>query len=68
MINIITSTTANTKNINLEDLYIRLLVNDEKLESEIYDGDILDSKNYINLQKGSSVQLRKTKKVKIFVK
>ena len=56
----------NTKNINLEDLCIKLVVKDGKLESQIYDGDILDSTNYINLQKGSSVQIRKTKKVKIF--
>ena len=56
----------NTKNINLNELYIRLEVKDGKLESEIYDGDVLDSTNYINLKKGSSVQIRKTKKVKIF--
>lgn len=57
-----------TKNIKLEDLSLRLEVKDGKLISEIYDGDILDSTNSINLQKGSSVQIRKTKKVKIFVK
>lgn len=57
-----------TKNIKFEDLLLRLEVKDGKLISEIYDGDILDSTNYINLQKGSSVQIRKTKKVKIFNK
>ena len=57
-----------TKNIKLEDLSLRLEVKDGKLISEIYDGDMLDSTNYINLQKGSSVQIRKTKKVKIFTK
>lgn len=55
-----------TKNISLDDLLIVLKTKDEKLISEIYDGDILDSTNYITLPKGSNVQIRKTKKVKIF--
>lgn len=55
-----------TKSISLEDLYILLKVEDGKLKSEIYDGDMLDSTNYIELQRKSTVQIRKTKKVKIF--
>ena len=57
-----------TKNMNLDELLIRLEVKNDKLVSEIYDEDILDSTNYINLQKGSNVKIRKTKKVKIFNK
>ena len=55
-----------TKNIKLEELLIRLEIEDGKLKSEIYDGNILDSTNYITLQNGSNVRIRKTKKVKIF--
>ena len=55
-----------TKNISLDELLIGLKAKDGKLISEIYDGDILDSTNYIILPPGSNVQIRKTKKVKIF--
>ena len=55
-----------TKNISIESLSIKLNVQDGKLISEIYDGDILDSKNEVKLPKGSNIHLRKTKKVKIF--
>lgn len=56
----------NTKNINLEELLIKLEIEDGNLKSEIYDGNILDSTNYITLPNGSNVKIRKTKKVKIF--
>ena len=56
----------NEKNIKLEELLIRLEIEDGKLKSEIYDGNILDSTNYITLPNGSNVRIRKTKKVKIF--
>ena len=55
-----------TKNISIESLLIKLNVQDGKLVSEIYDGDILDSTNELELPKGSNIRLRKTKKVKIF--
>ena len=55
-----------TKNILLEGLSIKLSVKNGKLISEIYDGDILDSTNEVNLPDGSNIHLRKTKKVKIF--
>lgn len=55
-----------TKNISLDELLIGLKAKDGKLISEIYDGEILDSTNYIILPAGSNVQIRKTKKVKIF--
>lgn len=55
-----------TKSINIDNFSIRLIVEKSKLKSEIYDGDILDSTNYVNLKEGSNVHLRKTKKVKIF--
>ena len=55
-----------TKNISIGSLSIKLNVQDGKLISEIYDGDILDSKNEVKLPKGSNIHLRKTKKVKIF--
>ena len=56
----------NTKNISLETLYIKLTIKDGKLISEIYDGDVIDSTNEVELPKGSNIHLRKTKKVKIF--
>lgn len=59
-------TIFSTKNINLEELMIKLKIEEGKLKSEIYDGDILDSTNYIPLPNGSNVRIRKTKKVKIF--
>lgn len=55
-----------TKNISIESLSIKLNVQDGKLISEIYDGDILDSTNEVELPQGSNIHLRKTKKVKIF--
>lgn len=55
-----------TRTINLEDLYIKLRVEDGKLKSEIYDNTVLDSTNFVLLPEGSNVKLRKTKKVKIF--
>ena len=55
-----------TRNIAIEVLQVKLNVQDGKLISEIYDGDILDSTNEIELPKGSNIHLRKTKKVKIF--
>ena len=55
-----------TRTINLEDLCIKLGVEDDKLKSEIYDNTLLDSTNFVVLPKGSNVKIRKTKKVKIF--
>ena len=55
-----------TRNISIEGLLVKLNVKDGKLISEIYDGDILDSTNEVELPKGSNIHLRKTKKVKIF--
>ena len=55
-----------TRNISIETLSIKLSVKDNKLISEIYDGDILDSTNEVQLPKGSNIHLRKTRKVKIF--
>ena len=55
-----------TKNILIETLSIKLSVEDEKLVSRIYDGEILDSINEVKLPKGSNIHLRKTKKIKIF--
>ena len=55
-----------TKNIQINGLLIKLSVKNEKLISEIYDGDILDSTNEVTLPNGSNIHLRKTKKVKIF--
>ena len=55
-----------TKNISIESLTIKLSVKDGKLYAEIYDGDVLDSTNYVELPKNSNIHIRKTKKVKIF--
>ena len=55
-----------TRNIAIEVLQVKLNVQDGKLISEIYDGDILDSTNEVKLPQGSNIHLRKTKKVKIF--
>lgn len=55
-----------SRTINLEELYIRLSVESGKLKAEIFDGEMIDSTNYIELKRNSNVQIRKTKKVKIF--
>lgn len=56
----------NTRNVNLEDLSIVLSVEDGRLESKVYDGETLDNTNFIELNNNSNVQIRKTKKVRIF--
>ena len=42
-----------TRNISIEGLLVKLNVKDGKLISEIYDGDILDSTNEVELPKGA---------------
>lgn len=52
--------------ISLQGLLIKLGSSKKGIEVEIYDGDILDSKYTVELPEGSNVQIRKSKKTKIF--
>lgn len=63
---ILLSSIFKTRSAKLEDLSIMLCMEDGKLKSEIYDGKMLDSTNVVELNKNSNIEIRKTKKIKIF--
>ena len=52
--------------ISLENLYIKLSSNQNIINVEIYDGDVLERKYDVVLPEGASVQIRKSRKMKIF--
>ena len=56
----------NTRSANLEEFTIILTVEEGKLKAQIYDGEMLDSTNIVDLGRNTNIQIRKTKKVKIF--
>lgn len=58
----------NSQAVSLENLYIKLINEDGRLISEIYDGDILDQRYEVDLPDGSMIQIKKSKKMKIFSK
>lgn len=55
-----------TQVISLEGLYIKLGASKEGLGVIIFDGDNIEQKYEVSLPEGSSVQIRKPKKTKIF--
>ena len=55
-----------TRSVNLEEFSIMLTVEEGKLKAQIYDGEMIDSTNIVDLGRNSNIQIRKTKKVKIF--
>ena len=55
-----------TRSAKLEDLSILLCMEEGKLKSEIYDGEMLDSTNLVKLSENSNIEIRKTKKVRLF--
>ena len=54
--------------VALENLTIKLGTIDGKLNAEIYDGDILDSSYIVELPEGSTIEIKKSRKMKIFSK
>lgn len=52
--------------ISLESLYIRLSSTQNIINVELYEGDTLERKYDITLPEGSNIQIRKSKKMKIF--
>ena len=57
----------NTQVINLQNLYIKLGALGNIIKVEIYDGDMLENKYDVALQEGTTIEIRKSKKRKIFV-
>lgn len=58
----------NSQVVNLENLLIKLSSINGQLNVEIYDGDILDSSYGVDLPEGSTIEIKKSKKMKIFSK
>ena len=56
----------NSQTVSLENLYIRLSSDNNRIKVEIYDGDMLEMTYYVNLPEGSSIEIRRSKKMKIF--
>ena len=52
--------------ISLENLYIRLSSRENIIKIELFEGDSLERTYEITLPEGSSIQIRKAKKMKIF--
>ena len=55
-----------TQVVSLEELYIKLGASNNGLSVIIYDGDNIEQKYEVQLPEGSSVEIRKAKKSKIF--
>ncbi len=52
--------------VSLEGLYIKLSASNDGIIATIYDGDNVESEYIVKLPEGSDVQIRKTKKTRIF--
>lgn len=52
--------------ISLENLTIRLSSAGNKIHVEIFDGDMIDSEYDVNLPEGSTIEIRRTKRMRIF--
>ena len=52
--------------VSLDGLYIKLSASNDGIKTTIYDGDNIESEYIVKLPEGSDVQIRKTKKTKIF--
>lgn len=52
--------------ISLENLFIKLSSVRNKIHVEIYDGDMLDSSYDVKLPEGSTIEIRRSKKMRIF--
>ena len=56
----------NSQVVLLEKLTIKLTSSDNKIHVEIYDGDMIDQKYDVPVPEGSDVEIRTTRKIKIF--
>ena len=52
--------------MSLENLTIRLSSVNSKIHVEIFDGEMIDSEYDVALPEGSTIEIRRTKKMKIF--
>lgn len=52
--------------INMQNLYIKLSSNENSIKVEIYDGDMVENTYEVSLPEGSTIEIRKSKKMKIF--
>lgn len=57
----------NSQVINLQNLYIKLGALGNVIKVELYDGDMLESQYDVVLQEGTTIEIRKSKKRKIFI-
>lgn len=55
-----------TQAVSLENLLIKLSSYENKIHVELYDGEILDSSYNVTLPEGSTVEIRRSKKMRIF--
>lgn len=56
----------NSQIINLQNLYIKLGALGNVIKVELYDGDMLESQYDVVLQEGTTIEIRKSKRRKIF--
>ena len=56
----------NSQVVLLEKLTIKLTSSDNKIHVEIYDGDMIDQRYDVPVPEGSDVEIRTTRKIKIF--
>lgn len=55
-----------SQDISLENLYIKLSSNENKINVELSDSDMVEKKYEIVLPEGSNIEIRKSKRTKIF--
>ncbi len=57
----------NSQVINLQNLYIKLGALGNVIKVELYDGDMLENQYDVVLQEGTTIEIRKSKRRKIFI-
>ena len=57
----------NSQVINLQNLYLKLGAIENVIKVELYDGDMIENQYDVCLQEGTTIEIRKTKKRKIFI-
>lgn len=55
-----------TQVVSMENLYIRLSSANNQIHVEIFDGDMLENSYDVSLPEGSSIEIRKTRRMRIF--
>ena len=57
-----------SQTLALENLYIKLASQDNMIHVEIYDNDVLETQYNVILPEGSEIEIRKSRRTKIFEK